>query len=78
MYKVPYTIIMFLFFFFYVPSLLYIIMGPIAPPILHMMVSIYRVSYVLLWVHLMYADCGVLLLYIRWSTVFIQKKAHAH
>ena len=29
---------------------------------------IYGVSYVLLWVHLMYTDyCGVLLLYIRWS-----------
>ena len=34
----------------------------------HKMVPIYIVSYVLLWVHLMYTNyCGVLLLYIRWS-----------
>ena len=31
----------------------------IAPPILHKMVPIYRVSYILLWVHLMYTNyCG--------------------
>ena len=34
----------------------------------HKMVPIYTVSYVLLWVHLMYDNyCGVLPLYIRWS-----------
>jgi len=31
----------------------------------------YRVSYVLLWVHLVYTDyCGVLLLYIRWYLIY--------
>ena len=34
-------------------------------PLVHKMVPIYIVSYVLLWVHLMYTDyCGVLLLHI--------------
>ena len=34
--------------------------------LVHKMVPIYRVSYVLLWVHLMYTDyCRVLLLYMN-------------
>jgi len=64
---------------FYVRSLLHIyiyiyiyIYGSIlcvAPPILHKIVP-YRVSYILLWVHLVYADySGVLLLYIRCSLI---------
>ena len=65
MYKVPYTIWV---FFTYQASYIYGSILCIAPPILHKMVPIYIVSYVLLWVHLMYNDsCGVLLLYIRWS-----------
>ena len=42
----------------------------IAPPILHEMVPtgyVYGVSYIQLWLHLMYTDHGVLLLYIRLS-----------
>ena len=52
---------------FYVPSLLYILC--MIPPSLHKMVPIYRVPYLLLWVHLMYNNyCRVLLLYIRDGT----------
>ena len=67
MYEVPYTIWV---FFMYQASYIYGSILCIAPPILHKMVPIYIyiVSYVQLWVHLMYTDyCGVLLLYIRWS-----------
>ena len=59
----------------YIWSVIRTIMGPSyvhrllwGLTLVHKMVPIYIVSYVLLWVHLIYTDyCGVLLLYIRWS-----------
>ena len=48
------------------PSYVHQLLWGLTP--VHKMVPIYIVSYVLLWVHLMYNNyCGVLPLYIRWS-----------
>ena len=59
-------------FFMYKASYIYGSILCMTPPILHKMVPIYRVSYILLWVHLMYTDyCRVLLLYIRWSLYIV-------
>ena len=69
MYELPHTIWV---FFMYKASYIYGSILCMTPPILHKMVPIYRVSYVLLWVHLMYTDyCKVLLLYIRWSLYIV-------
>ena len=51
------------------PSYVHRLLSGLTP--VHKMVPIYIVSYVLLWVHLMYTDyCQVLLLYIRWSYIY--------
>ena len=74
MYEVPYTIWV---FFMYKASYIYGSILCMTPPILHKMVPIYTVSYVLLWVHLMYTDyCGVLLMYIRMSLSYILLWVH--